>query len=357
MNNENEPSQPASILKLNELKERKNCRLIGHAREMKFVELENRIVKRSSGAIEHEKGRVVGAELSQTGSQDFYNQSEPMEIGDDEVSAVRADDHGTQNSIVRFCRHKKIEDEWAPISDADDMPWCQDPSSQGVIDGEKYLSVVHTRKNDKNEYDYWAELYKLNPELKDLECVGKSPELCKGLHLIRNNNGSISGFIRRQGEEFSRGKVCYFEINSIDELQSVLDDLDKKAQTIEMFDSEEWGGVNDVQALLDGRIGILGHIARSYIDEKGIEQKEYCVTSAIFDPTTREMSDLKIILTIDDLVDKDDKLLKNQIAPKQEGLDNVIYPTNSVLRGDELDIYIGVKDAKSYVQTVENPWK
>ncbi len=332
--------------KAKELVAEKEIRQIGGARELKFGLEPAETVRRSTGPL-GEDGQTIGAEVV----ADRYNQSEPIQLGDMQVMAVREEPHGSEDSCTKFFR-RGTEDLWQVITDADQLTGCQDPSYQGEIYGQKYLSVVNTRVEDDGSRSYWSELYELNDKLKDLKKVAESPLFCKGLHLCPVPDDGIDGFIRPQRGKYGRGKICYFHIESIEELQGVLDNIENKTEIIDIFDEEEWGGVNDVHRLDDGRIDVLGHIAESHIDEEGIERKSYYVTHAFFDPRARQMEDLTIIMTLDDLK-AEDGLVKDHVKAKNPMVENVLYPTNSVIDENGYHVYVGVKDAKPYVFTVE----
>lgn len=337
---------PRTVLDL--LKERQIYQ-IGGAQEIKFTLNVHESVSRSTKPIEG--SGQIGAEIIR------YNETKPIDYDGIEGMAVREEPWDSQISSVKWWRHNIEKDTWEPLDQADEMPGCQDPSYQGELQGRKYISVVNTKLNNRGEFDYWSELYELNSDFKGLKAVAKSPLLCKGLHLSENpDDGTIDGFIRRQGEGFASGKVCYFKMKTMEELQGVMDNLDTAAETIEMFAPKEWGGINDLHRLPDGRLGVVGHIARFRIDADGKEVRDYYVTSAIFDPKTKQMSELKIIMTMDDLKDEKGNLIKAQFEPKRADLDNVLYPTNSVLEGGKLTIYVGAKDAKPFVFSVKNPW-
>lgn len=251
---------------------------------------------------------------------------------------------------MKFYKHNKEKDIWEPVSDTPPMEGYQDPTYIGEISGQKYFSVVNTEEDPKTEVitNYWAELFVIKGDLNHIEPVAKGPLKSKGLHLIQTPQG-IEGFIRMQGEEFGKGKVCHFRLPQMADLQDTLENIREKTEIIEMFDQEEWGGVNDLHLLSDGRIGILGHIARFDKNSDIPDKKDYYVTSGIFDPKTKTCSDLKIIMTAEDLGIEYDA--------KRPDLQNVLYPTNSILDADKLHVYANLGDTKAMVFTVENPWQ
>lgn len=340
-----------SIKTYEELLKTKEIRQIGGAIEIKFTDLSEEeiaaLLTKPIGEDMH-----VGAEI-RTAKKERYNEGKPINIGNMTVMPVREEPVGTEDSDVRWFEYDPNSDTGHPLSDTEDLESCQDPSYQGEIKDEKYISVVKTIKIEgQKDSEYCSQLFKLNPKLKNLEKVAESPRFAKGLHIAEYKDGII-GVVRMQREEYGRGKICFFTAPSPDGVQDVMDNLREKTQIIEMFHPDEWGGINDLLPLEDGRFLAVGHIARLRVDENNVEHKEYAITTAYLNPETRELTDLKIVMTMDDLKDADGGLVKDKFPPKKPILENVIYPTNAELEGNRLTIYAGAKDALPYKFTVE----
>lgn len=291
-----------------------------------------------------EKGRVAT-------QVDFYNPSNVMEIGGQAVLAVRREPHETEVSIVEFFRRDEAG-EWDLITNAPVLEGYQDPFDLGKIQGEHLFGAVKIlEKNDQGRVtNYATEIFVMKQNLSELHPVALGPDKLKGIRLTELPDGRIGVFIRPQsphGEKYGCGQVCYTEINNISELSNALRDIDNNLQMIEnMFAAGEWGGVNDLHILKDGRIGIVGHVARM-VDGK----KDYYAAICVFDPKTRTHTDWEIIATADDLAQAG-----INIKPKKEDLGSVYYPSGSVRNGGFLDLYAGVGDTTSILDRRKDPF-
>lgn len=337
---DNEAESKEKPKTVEELLERKECQLLT-VKEIIFADLESpQIVKRSTKPIP--KPGVPDRMAAQI---DHYNVSEPIEVAGQELMLTREEERSSENSVVKAYIHNKEKDIWQPMTEVRPMAGYQDPSYLGEIKGQKCFCATNTQVNEKNEViNYWAELFAINGDLNHIEQVAKGPEKSKLLHLIQTGPEEIDGFIRMQGGEFGRGKICHFQIREMDDLQNVLDNIGAQTEIIDIFDKDEWGGFNDLHLLPDGRVDVLGHIARLVKDEKDQDKKEYYVFSAIFDPKTNLVSELKIILSRGDL--------PVEAEPKKPEVENVLYPNNSVLEDDKRHIYTSISDSKQVVATV-----
>ena len=74
----------------------------------------------------------------------------------------------------------------------------------------------------------------------------------------------------------------------------------QKAVVLEgQFLPEEWGGCNELHLLRNGKVGILGHIAK-YDEAKN---RHYYATAFCFDYRTGEYTPMKIIAVRDNFLD------------------------------------------------------
>lgn len=280
---------------------------------------------------------------------DHYNQSEPITIDNQEIILTREEPRSSEISACKFYLHNTANDAWEPMPSTEPMLGYQDPSYIGQINNQKYFTAINTEADKSgNIINYWSELFLIKDDVNNIEKIAQGPSKSKGLRLIQTATDNIEGFIRMQGGRFERGKICHFQISSIEELPETLSKIEESPEIVDIFDSSEWGGVNDLHQLPDGRIGVLGHIAR-FVTDTGEDKKEYYIITAIYDPKTKSMSDLKIILGRKDI--------KIEAEAKRPDLENVLYPTNSVLENNKLHIYASVADTKPIVVTVVNPWQ
>lgn len=120
-----------------------------------------------------------------------------------------------------------------------------------------------------------------------------------------------------------------------------------QAKIIEnQFIPEEWGGVNELYLLPDGKIGALGHIACFGEDEK----KHYYAMSFVYDPTTHSASLLQIIATRKNFPASDNM--------KIPGLEDILYPGGLIHHENHsATLYVGLSDVMAGCITILDPFE
>lgn len=115
---------------------------------------------------------------------------------------------------------------------------------------------------------------------------------------------------------------------------------------------EEWGGVNEVIPLHNGKLGILKHIARwSPRKNPGIKVRNYYPATFIFDPYNLYATPVRIVLERLDL--------PNGLngAAKRPDLINVLFPGGILRNGNgTATIFIGAGDAEVYSIRIRDPF-
>jgi len=168
--------------------------------------------------------------------------------------------------------------------------------------------------------------------------VLKFHDLPEGATTPRITSPDEKGRLATQVDFYNPSKVM--EIGGEEVLAVRREPHETEISIVEFFhrdEAGEWGGVNDLHILKDGRIGIVGHVARM-VDGK----KDYYAAICVFDPKTRTHTDWEIIATADDLAQAG-----INIKPKKEDLGSVYYPSGSVRNAGYLDLYAGVGDTAS----------
>lgn len=254
--------------------------------------------------------------------------------------------------------------EGAPVFDD-----LQDPFYCGFFNGKHVFAGIQVGEvPGSKDLGYRTVFFDLGASLEDvLHSGGKTfepfavgPEKMKGIRLIKLADDRIGVFARPQGDFGGRGKMGYFEIGSINELNTALADFDriKDPSTFiyGLFIDDEWGGPNQPQAHLlpDGKIGITGHIAgfgdTSFItlDGKKEFKKDYHPISYIFDPKTKSISDVQILATTDNF---------DYIEPKEEKFGKIIYGGGLVSTGDGYAwLYVGIGDVAAGRIKIKDPF-
>ncbi|KKS94916.1 MAG: hypothetical protein UW68_C0008G0024 [Candidatus Collierbacteria bacterium GW2011_GWB1_44_6] len=284
-----------------------------------------------------------------------YNPS-PIEINGNKYLLGRVENRKSEKGAMVMLFSENEKGEWDIVEDAPVFKNTQDPFFCGIVDGFRIMGGVQTYEEEGNPYR--TVIYSFKEDLSELVVKGDlvepffvGPEKMKGVRLIQRKNGKIGVFTRPQGDDYGgRGKIGYFEINSLDDLNKELFNKDNNKLIPGVFvertgGEDEWGGVNSLYLLNDGRIGVLAHIADFGPDGK----KNYHAISFIFDPDNNSVSELKIIATADQFPATESKM---------SHLGGVVYVGGAVpLNEDKVRLFVGVADAESGYIDIDHPFK
>jgi len=285
-----------------------------------------------------------------------YNPA-PVVIDGQKYLWARVEERKTEkDSVVRLFKEGK-KGKWEVVPGAPVFEELQDPFYCGIIGGYHilggvrvydvagtpdlgYRTVFYRYKNS------FTELVNSNGETSHPFVVG--PGKMKGIRLIQRENGRIGVTTRPQGKFGGRGRIGYFEIESLDTLESVLADYDrqKNPETLNwgLFVDEEWGGANELFNLPDGKIEVLGHIAG--FGENSLKKNYYPITF-IFDPETRSANNVQIIATAKQF---------DPVKVKKGDLGSVFYPCGLVSLGNSFAwLYGGIGDTKAGRILIKDP--
>ena len=268
---------------------------------------------------------------------DVYNITAPFNDEGKEIIAGRVERRDSEISKIMF--FEKVESNRYKL--VNDLPTfdLQDPYVT-FIDNQLVLGGTRVFEHPTIEDSLWycASKYKGN-SIKDLELFFEGPNGMKDIRLLQITQNKIICFTRPQGETGGRGKVGFYLMNSLEEL--TIYNINK-AQLLDIFIEEEWGGVNEVHKLSDNKVGVLGHIAR--FDNEG--NRHYHSVTFIFDIETLEVSDFNIVLMRDSLPKGDSK--RNDLV-------DVIF-SGGLIRSETSTIYVGASDCESYLAEINDPF-
>lgn len=287
--------------------------------------------------------------------KDVYNITAPFWYKDEQyiIGRVESPDTDSDSQISFF---KKTGDHWTLDESMPSLD-LQDPFMT-KIDGDFVIGGVEVYPDPTEEYpDQTAHrtVFYRGSELENLEKVAEGPENMKDIRLKQLSDGRIAVFTR-PGSIFTRpedgvgGKIGYTEIDSLNDLTP---EIINSAEIIEeLFCDDEWGGVNEIHVLDDGRLGILGHIAR--IDEK--DNKHYYAVTFEFDPQTKEVSNLKIVGIRDDFPEGKKKVVDQ--TKSEDYLRDIVFSGGLVTtpKKDKADLYVGLSDAEAGHKKIDYPF-
>jgi hypothetical protein len=285
------------------------------------------------------KLKFYGIEL-----KDIYNITPPFFVKERLVIAARVENREDEiASEVHFFEStgdinwKKIN--ITPLNLQD--PFVVSIDDQIIVGGIEVFPPLPDSPNDS--ITYHTVFYK-GENLDTLQIFAVGPEKMKDIRIIKLKNGRIGVFTRPQGGENNGGEIGYVEIDRLEDLNKPEIILGAKIIR-DQFAAREWGGVNQLQELDGGRIGIVGHIA--CFDEK--KMKHYYGMSFVFDPKANIASPIKIIATRENFPEGE---------AKKSGLEDVIFVGGIAQDASDKQwyLYAGLSDVESGRIPIEYPF-
>jgi hypothetical protein len=197
------------------------------------------------------------------------------------------------------------------------------------------------QKSNKQDLSFRTRFYRGN-SIDNMNYFTRGPWGMKDIRFILLPSGNIAVFTRPQGKKGRRGKIGFTILSSI---KSLTPRVLSRAELIKnQFARGEWGGVNEIHLLKNGKLGILGHIAKFGKSKL----RYYYPISFMFDHETRQFSGMKILATRENLPKGE---------AKKSDLYNVVFPGGLVrMKNGLAKLYCGVGDAESYQITIEDPF-
>ncbi len=231
----------------------------------------------------HRHGEIISFHTAER--HDVYNITAPFEYEGELTIAGRTEERTDEvRTLTRFFRQENgiwAHDESLPSLALQD-PFVSVIAGQWIVGGVK----VYPLDGRPDEVGGWETHIYTGDNLRDLHLLVVGPYKMKDIRLVELQE-KVGVFTRPQGGKGGLGKIGFTTVPSLEDItpQLLLD-----APILPgLFSDNEWGGVNEAHALEDGRIGVVGHIAR-YTDGR-----EYYPMTFIFDPRTNEISQQQII--------------------------------------------------------------
>jgi Protein of unknown function (DUF1861) len=174
----------------------------------------------------------------------------------------------------------------------------------------------------------------------------EGPPGMKDIRLVEMKDGRVAIFTRPQGEKGGRGKIGFTTVESLGQLTA--QGIEDAPLINNQFIDGEWGGVNAAYLLNNGKIGIVGHVAR--FDANG--NRDYCAVTFSFDPNTGIASPMEIVLTREDLPGG---LARGS---KRQDLENVLFPGQVIRSPDGTAVLWGGEgDKRVFGVKITDPFK
>ena len=305
--------------------------------------------KKENPSLMGEKLEIKGAE----NGKDIYNITAPIEIKG--TSYILGREESAESAIdSKIVWLKQEEGIWTvdrtkPSIAGEDPNIAKIKNKEGKE--ELVLGAVKVTRDDGNT-DWKTHFYR-GKNLKELtKSMSKDIPFSIGLdrmkdiRLISLPDGRMAVFTRPQGEAIGSGRIGFILLDSIDDFNA--ENL-SKAKVIEgQFIKGEWGGVNEIHLREDGRLDVLGHIAKIFKEENGNKFREYYSMTFTFNIETEEASPIKIIAGIDNFSDGE---------AKNKYLKKVVFSGGLDMNDDgSATLYAGLRDKENGNLHIKKPF-
>jgi hypothetical protein len=291
-------------------------------------------------SIENKECKTAALIFNGVEGRDVYNITAPFESAGKTVIAGRVENRDSEYSDLVFFEEK--EDGLWPITGANSFK-LQDPFFT-LIDGDLVIGGVEIfpAPNGTPGALSWRTIFYKGKDIYSLKKAFQGPEHMKDLRIFELPNKRIGIFTRPQGDHGGRGRIGYTEVDSFDKLSI---EAVNNAELLDQFDNEEWGGVNEVHVLKNGKLGVLAHIAKF---SEG-EIRHYAASVFMFDPESKDYSKMKMIACRD---------LFNSGATKRPDLYDVVF-SGGLKRNEngKAVLYAGIADAEAHWLEMDDTFK
>lgn len=254
---------------------------------------------------------------------DVYNPSTPFYIGTDRWILGRVEKRDSERSYVGF--FKQINAETYSLDTTKQTYELQDPFIT-QIHGEWVMGGTYVDWESKH---WFTRVYK-GRDIDHLTLWFDAPIGMKDVRLLELSNGGIGVFTRPQGGKAGKGKIGFLQLPSFDSISA---EMLLDAPLLDLFEDDEWGGVNDCYQNKDGSINVIGHIA--YFTDTQI--RHYYAMRFAFNPSNFYVNNLEIIAE------------RSQFLPgpsKREDLHDVIFTSGITKESGKIFLYVGTSDCE-----------
>lgn len=269
---------------------------------------------------------------------DVYNPSAAFSYEGRTLLCARVEKRDSEHSEAVFF-YEKEENNFYPVETIQRYK-LQDPFITKVADYYVFGGTEIFPHPENPNALWWHTKFYYGKSLETLTELTTGPKGMKDIRVVELKDGRVGVFSRPQGEIGGRGKIGFTIIDKLEDLNAA---VIESAPLLELFDDEEWGGVNEPLLLEDGKIGILGHIAKFTAGDV----RHYYAMSFILDPLTGEYTDAKIIAERADFVEG---------PSKRPDLEDVLFSGGILLKGSKAELYVGVSDCEVQKIQIQNPF-
>jgi hypothetical protein len=268
--------------------------------------------------------------------QDVYNISQEFVWKNIHYIAGRIERRDSELSSIGFFR-KTSSITYVLMGET--LPMMQDPCME-TIDGELIIGGTEIFTGTDGKINSWHTTFYKGKTIASLSKFAHAPAKMKDVRLMKTDR--IHVFSRPQGGIAGPGKIGYV---SCEKLSEITPELIQKAPLLETtFAPGCWGGVNQIHALKNGLLGIVGHVATM---SQGDVRHYYGMVFG-FNPLTKQTTQVKIVCERQDFAPG---------ATKRIDLIDVVFLGGMVRHPDgTATLYTGLSDAEAHCATIIDPF-
>lgn len=288
---------------------------------------------------EHAGKRGKLLHFTGVGNRDVYNITAPFEFDGFTLIAGRVEERDSELAeIVLFRQEGNV---WLPHFASPMFRGLQDPCVC-VVDDELVIGGVRYPVHLPNGSATWVMEFFRGRSLAEMRPFLTGPSRMKDIRLCALSDGRVGVFSRPQGAKGGRGKIGFCIAESLDHVSAVM--IKDAPLLTGQFAEGEWGGANEAHLLPDGRLGVLGHIARW--DSQG--NRHYYPMSFVLDPFTLRTTPIRLLARRNFFPD----------APsKRPDLEDVLFSGGLLRQFNGMALlYCGLGDAAAGYITLPDPF-
>jgi hypothetical protein len=219
--------------------------------------------------------------------RDVYNITAPFFLNGTTLLMGRVERRDTELSEIMVFE-KAGRDRWTPTFTHPDFVGLQDPcitwaGNDLIVGGVRYpVDIGNGRMGCRMDF------YR-GSTLESLRFYFSGPLAMKDIRFKQLPDGRVAIFSRPQGAVGGLGQIGFTIAPSWNDVTAEL--IASAPLFNDQMLKEEWGGVNEVHLLANGRLGVLGHIA--CFDAQ--RNRHYYPTAFVIDPWSGGRSEIRII--------------------------------------------------------------
>ena len=175
-----------------------------------------------------------------------------------------------------------------------------------------------------------------------MDFLFSGPPNMKDIRLLEWDDGRVLVLTRPQGFKGGRGRIGYYLADSLESISAA--EIYSAPLLDGLCAEEEWVGANEAHRLTDGRVGILGHVAK--FRDSG--ERVYQAMVFCLDVASGAVSPPRVIARRADFPDG---------PAKRADLTDVLFSGGLVrLDQGEALLYVGLSDAESGCMRIADPF-